>query len=88
MLGIPAREAASRQLGLTDVHGLKLVFQLDVRAARALAVAFWNVFGHISAPFVSPSFKFAMMRTLLVAKRSVVRTPAAGHKTTNMRYIY
>ena len=50
MLGSPARFAPSRQLGL-PVIAPKLVFRLDTRAARALAMAFRDVFGLISEFF-------------------------------------
>ena len=65
MLGSPARLALSRQLGLTGVYRSKLVFRLDAEAARALAMAFRDVFNFISEFFSSPSVKFAAMRTLL-----------------------
>jgi hypothetical protein len=59
MAGIPAREAASRQLGLTGDQRSKLVFRLDAEAPRALAMAGRNVFDMEFAPFVRHSTKLA-----------------------------
>lgn len=79
MLGIPAREALSHQLGLTDVQASKLVFRLDVRAARALAMTGRDVFDRPlrCALFFRPSVTFAARRTRLEAKRPVVCAPAS-----------
>lgn len=47
MVGIPTREAQSRQRGPTDAHGLELFFWLDAEALLTLAMADQDVFGLI-----------------------------------------